>query len=188
MPATGTAYEGRVLALLPEEPAGRISTRNAGAISFRATLTRHSGGGIPSGPVLKDPAPGARFYSLAQTEDVASATQEISCEIRALYAGELSVALDAVLRSLTAHAALTEAVLETRAIRLADPSITPAPLAEELARQLSGTGLRVSSGPSWTPSVPGADASVGTRGFEDAFETFLRAHPAWQPRWRSSPR
>lgn len=173
--------------MLPGEPAGKISTRNAGAIAFRATLTRHSGEEIPSCPVLEDPAPGARFYSLARTEDGASAAQEISCEIRALYARELTAALDAVLRSVTAHAALTEALLETRAIRLADPSVTPAPLVEELARQLWGAGLRVSFGSSWTPT-PGADASVGTRGLEGSFETFLRVHPAWRPPWRSSPR
>lgn len=171
--------EGCILALLPEEPAGRISTRNAGAISFRAALTRRPDEEKWAGLVLGDPTPGARFYSLIRTDDAASATREISCEIRALYAEQLTAALEAVLRSVTAHAALTEALLETQAVRIADPSATPAPLVEMLARQLSGVGLRASFGPSWTP-VPGADASVGTRGLEDIFEAFLGAQPAWR--------
>ena len=153
---------------------------NAGAISFWANLSWCPGDGMPSGLIPCDPPPGARFYSLARTEDAALATRQISCEIRALQVGELTAALEAVLRSVTAHAALTEAVLETRAVRLADPVATPAPLAETLARQLSDAGLRSSLGPSWTPA-PGADASVGTGDLEDAFRAFLGAHPAWRP-------
>jgi hypothetical protein len=176
--------EGRVLALLPEEPAGRISTRNAGAISFRATLTRCPDEEKWAGPILGDPTPGARFYSLIR-RDAASATREISCEIRALYAEQLTAALEAVLRSVTAHAALIEALLETRAVRIADPSTTPTPLVEMLARQLSSAGLHASFGPSWTP-VLGAEASVGTRGLEDVFQAFLGAHPAWRPALRQT--
>jgi hypothetical protein len=130
-------------------------------------------------PVLGDPPPGARFYSLARTRDAASGNTEISCEIRALHVGQLTGALEAVLRSVAAHAALTEAVLETRAVRLADPSAAPSPLVETLARQLSDAGLRPSFGLSWTPA-PGADLSVGTRGLEDVFETFLATHPTWR--------
>ncbi|CAA9421736.1 MAG: hypothetical protein AVDCRST_MAG78-1089 [uncultured Rubrobacteraceae bacterium] len=84
------------------------------------------------------------------------------------------------MRSVTAHAALAEAVLETRVVRLANPLATPAPLVEKLARQLSGAGLHASVGPSWTPA-PGADASVGTRGLEGFFEAFLGAHSEWRP-------
>jgi hypothetical protein len=83
------------------------------------------------------------------------------------------------LRSVTAHAALTEAVLETRAVRLADPSETPASLVKELAQRMSDAGLRATLGPSWTPA-PDADVSIGTRGLEETFEAFLQAHPAWQ--------
>lgn len=178
----GTAQERRVLALLSEERAGAISTSNAGAVSFRATLSWPPGDGIPAGPILGEPAPDARFYSLVQTGDAASSTRQLSCEIRALRAGQLARALDGALRSVTAYAALTEAVLETRAVRLADPSVAPAALVEELARQLWGAGFPVSFGPSWTP-IPGADVSVGTRGLEEPFEAFLWKRPAW----RSSP-
>jgi hypothetical protein len=172
------APERAILALLPEEPAGRISTGSAGAISFWAALSRRPDEERRGVPVLGDPPPGARFYSLARTRDAASGNTEISCEIRALHVGQLTGALEAVLRSVAAHAALTEAVLETRAVRLANPS-APSPLVETLARQLSDAGLRPSFGPSWTPA-PGADLSVGTRGLEDVFETVLATHPTWR--------
>jgi hypothetical protein len=178
--AHGAVSGGCVLALLPEEPAGRISTRNAGAISFRVTLKTRPGEGMPSGPILGDPSPGARFYSLVLADDPASATRQISCEIRALHDEQLTAALDSALRSVTARAALTEAVLETCAVRLADPSETPNSLVKELARRMSGAGLRATFGPSWTP-VSDADVSVGTRGLEETFEGFLQAHPTWRP-------
>ncbi len=95
--------------------------------------------------------------------------------------------MNSVLRSVTTYATLTEAVLETRAVRLVDPRAPSAALVKALARQLWSAGLRVSFGPSWAP-VPDADVSVGTRGLEDdgvedAFEAFLRMHPAWRPQW-----
>ena len=110
-----------MLALLPEERAGRISTSNAGAISFHATLSWPPGEEMPVWSIFDEPTPGVRFYSLVQTDNLESATREISCEIRALHPAELTGALDAVLRSVTAHAALSEAVLTTRAVRLAQP-------------------------------------------------------------------
>jgi hypothetical protein len=172
-----------VLALLSEEPAGRISTSNAGAVTFEAALSWNPDDGIPTEPILGKPTPGARFYSLVQTEDPISATRRVSCEIRALRAERLTGALDDVLCSVTAHAALTEAVLETRAVRLAGPTVASAALVEELARQLWDEGFSVSFGPSWTPA-PGADVSVGIEGMESAFGAFLRTHPVW----RTSPR
>jgi hypothetical protein len=124
---------------------------------------------------------GARFYYLTQADadDTAAATRHVSCEIRALHAGQLTDALDGALRSVTAHATLTEAVLETRAVRLADPTAPSAALVEELARQLWSAEIPVSFGPSWTPT-PGADVSVGSRGLEEALDAFLLAHPAWR--------
>jgi hypothetical protein len=130
-------------------------------------------------PILGDPPPGARFYSLARTFDARSGDEELSCEIRALHVEQLTGALDAVLRSVAAHAALTEAVLETSAVRLANPLTAPSTLVKTLARQMSDAGLRPSFGSSWTPA-PGADLSIGTRGLEDALETFVAASPAWR--------
>jgi hypothetical protein len=182
-PGSAGRGEGCVLALLPEEPAGKISTRNAGAVSFGATLSWYPGDGVPAGPILGNPVPGARFYSLLQTDD-ASATRRVSCEIRALHAEGLARALDAALRSVTTHATLTEATLETCIVRIANPTAAYAAFVEELARQLWGANLPVSFGTSWTP-VPGAEVSVGIRGLEEAFETFLSEHSAWQAHPRS---
>ncbi len=177
----------RVLALLPGEPAGRISTRSAGAVSLRVALTVPPGTETSSEPILCAPVPGARYYSLAGGYDPASATRRISCEIRALHNEQLTAALDAALRSVTAYAALTEAVLETQAVRLADPSVTSPALVEEVARQLSGYGLRLSFGPSWTPA-PWAAASIGARGLEEALEGIFRVHPALRPERRTDTR
>lgn len=134
---------------------------------------------ISSEPILGSPTPAARFYSLSQTSDTVSATLRISYEVRALYNEQLAAALDAALRSVTAHAALAEAILETSVVRLASPSSPPAVLVEKLARQLSEFGLDASFGPSWTPAA-GADVSIGVRGVEDGLEAFLRAPPAWR--------
>ena len=133
-----------------------------------------------TGFTLGDPPPDTRFYSIVQTGDAASAVQEICCEIRALHIEQLTGALDAVLRSVTAYAALNEAVLETRAVRLADPSLTSTALAEGLARQLSRAGLGISFGSSWTPA-PFADASVGIQGLQEDFRSFLRPPPEGRP-------
>jgi hypothetical protein len=141
---------------------------------------------VPAELTLDEPTPGARFCFLVQTDHVESATRKISCEIRALYRAQLTDALDAVLRSVTVHAALTEAVLETRIIRLADPSEAHPTLAETLARQLSDFGLHVSSGPSWIPA-PGADVSVGTQGSGGVLERFLWSHPGWRARLDRRP-
>jgi hypothetical protein len=171
--------------LLSGEPAGRISTSNAGAVSFLATLSWPPGDGIPAGPVLGEPVPDARFYSLVQTDDAASATRRVSCEIRALSTEGLTRAIDGALRSATAHAALTEAVLEIQVVRLANPSETLPALVEELARQLGEAKLPVSFGPSWA-TAPDAAVSVGVRGLEEDFQTFLRAHPTWRTPFRLS--
>ncbi len=177
--ANGKSPESCTLALLSREPAGRIPTRSAGAVFFEATLTMRPGDELPSGPMLGEPTPGARFYSLTRTDDLASGTHKISCEIRALHLDPLTAALNTVLRSVTVRAALAEAVLETRALRLAEPSVTPDYLVEKLARQLLQYGLRPTFGPSWAP-VAGADISIGTRGREEDLQTFLHSYPGWK--------
>jgi hypothetical protein len=175
-PALG---EPRPLALLPGEPAGRISTTNAGAASFEATLEWHPKDDIPPGPVLSEPPFGAKLRYLTRTEDPISATLRVCCEVCASHAGELTSALDGVLRSVTGHAALTDATLEWRAVRLANPTVAPVALVEELARELWGSGFPVSFGPSYTP-VPGAWFSVGIKGSEHTLVPFLETHPLWQ--------
>ncbi len=175
----GVSREPPVLALLPGEPSGKISTINAGAVSLEATLAYRPGEEMPDGPTIEVlRLSGARLRYL-QSHDDPSGTRRLSCEIRALCAGRLAAALDVVLRCVTEHAALAEAVLETRAVRLAAPTIPPAVLVERLARHLWGAGLRVSFGPSWAPVPAGTGISVGSRSLDAAFEGLLRDYPEW---------
>ncbi|MDQ3912168.1 MAG: hypothetical protein M3305_10445 [Actinomycetota bacterium] len=166
-----------MLALLPDEPAGRISTRNAGAISFSATFSFDPEGAMANGPVaLGELSSEARLYSLVTSENVRAARRTISCEIRALSSDALTRALNDALRSVTTYAALTESVLEARAIKRTSPTVTPVALLEELACRLWGAGLSASFGPSWAP-IPAAEASVGMRGSEEDLKSCLRGYP-----------
>jgi hypothetical protein len=137
-------------------------------------------GDAPPSPVpqLPEPPPGAAFIP-AWEGDPTSATYRFSCEVRALRAAALAAALEGILRAVTAHAALADAVLEARAIRAVDPVVYPAPLVERLARDLWEAGLRVSFGPSWVPVLDGGLA-VGSAGLEGEIEGFLREHPVWR--------
>ena len=176
---TGALRARPVLALLPGEPAGRISTVNAGVVSFAATLSLRPGDKMPDGPSIGGLSlPGAKLCSL-YSSDGPSWTRRLSCEIRALHTGRLADALNVVLRSVTEYAALAEAVLETRIARLAESTTPPSALVERLARHLWRAGFRVSFGPSWASAPAGASISVGTLGLEAALEGFLSNHPAW---------
>lgn len=173
------------LALLPGEPAGRIPTANAGAVSLSATLHAPPDEPMLPGLFLDDPCPpGAKLFFLDRSLGL-SGSCRVSCEVRALRPDLLAVAVDAALRWVADYAALAGAVLETRVVRIADPAVPPAALVEGLARHLWEAGLRVSFGPSWTPSA-GADVSIGIGGAGAAFEALLRDHPAWRPRRPSS--
>lgn len=163
--------------LLSGEPAGRISTTSAGVAFFEATLSPRPGDAAPR-PEPGEPPPGARFLFPAWEVEPASSARRFSCEVRALRAAALTAALDGLLRAVTAHAALADAAVEARAVRLAEPAAHPAPLVEVLARDLWDAGFPVTFGPSWTPA-PGACAAVGIGGLEEV-EAFLREHPAWR--------
>lgn len=119
--------------------------------------------------------PGAKLYRLRLSYDEPGMCR-LSCEIRALRTDHLAAALDLVLRRVTEHAALAEAVLETRAVRLASPAAPPAILLERLARLLWEAGHRVSFGPSWEPLPAGIVISVGSRGLHAGS---LRGPSAW---------
>ncbi len=92
-------------------------------------------------------------------------------------ATELGSTLEVVLRTLTAVAALTEAVLEVGAVRTVAPRVSSASALEELARDIWAAGFGVRFGPLWTPA-PAADVCVGVGGGAGLHE-FLRSHPAW---------
>jgi len=137
-------------------------------------------GDAPAPPIFQfpEPPPGVAFIP-AWEGDRTSATYRFSCEVRALRAAALAAALEGLLRAVTAHAAVADAVLEARAIRSVEPVVYPGPLVERLARDLWEAGLRVSFGPSWVP-VLGGGLAVGSGGSKGEIEGFLRDHPVWR--------
>lgn len=175
----GASTEYRALALLPGEPPGKISTVNAGVISFEATLVYPPDEKIPERPAVEELClPGGKLYGFRFSCE-APGTHRLSCEIRALRTGHLAASLDLVLRRVSEHAALAEAVLEARAVRIASPTAPSAILLERLARHLWEAGYRVSFGPSWDPLPAGTGISVGSHGFNVTLECSLRDRFAW---------
>lgn len=133
---------------------------------------------MPSGPTLPG-LPGPFAHALAEVDDTEAATRTISGEIRALVEPALQHALDAVLRAVTERAALTEAVLETRAVYHCRPKSAPPGALQVLARDLWEAGFPVRFAPCWGP-VPEPGLALGVRGAEDELAGFLRAHPSWR--------
>jgi hypothetical protein len=129
---------------------------------------------VPPGPVLPE-LDGATRCSITETGD--RVTRRFAGEIKALTPTELGSALEATLRSLTAVAALTEALLEVGAVRTVPSRVASRPALEELARDLWRAGFSVRFGPSWAPARRAADAYVGSSG--DEVQEFLRLHPSW---------
>jgi len=117
---------------------------------------------------------------VVETDDTAAYTRAIVGEILALCETDLGSALESVLRSLTFTAALSDAVLETRASRAEAPAATPQVTLQALARDLWEAGFGVTFAPSWT-GVPFGAVGLGVRGAERELDGFLRAHPAWRP-------
>ena len=176
-PAGSPGYSA--VALLAEEPAGKIPTVSAGVARVEAALSCRPGDAPPSEPQLPEPPPGAVFISAWEGDPTASAAYRFSCEVRALRAVALAAALEGILRAVTARAALADAVLEARAIRSVEPVVYPAPLVERFARDLWEAGIRVSFGPSWVTNLDGGLA-VGSGGSEGEIESFLCDHPVWR--------
>ena len=167
----------RSVALLAGEPAGSIATRTAGAVEFEAMLSWRRQGDVPPEPVLPELLRGATRRSVTETEGPETATtRRLVGEIRSFEPAELGSALEATLRSLTATAALTEALLEIEAVCTVPPRVAPRWALEELARELWSAGFQVGFGPSWE-TAPEADAYVGSGAGE--LQEFLRAHPLW---------
>lgn len=117
--------------------------------------------------------------TLEQSPGTEEATRLVTGELRALCELELVVALDLLLRTITSKAALTDGVLETRAIRLASPRVTQASLVCEMALKLWEAGLRVTFGPSWEP-VLDADLALGAGGSKDDLEGVFLEKDSWR--------
>jgi hypothetical protein len=83
------------------------------------------------------------------------------------------------LRSLTTSAALSDAVLETRVIRVTPPASAPDITLQTLALDLRDAGFEVRFAPSWTP-VPKGAVGLGILGAEQELLSFIEAHLSWR--------
>jgi len=148
----------------------------AGRAALEATLSWRSPDDVPTEPALAAP-PGPARCSLVEFGE--AATRRLSGEVTALSRPELGAALEALVRGLTAFAALTEATLEVRVVRAVPPRVASPRALEGLARDLWEAGFSVRFEPSWTPAPP-AEAYLGVGGGEE-LARFLRSHPWWRP-------
>lgn len=162
------------------EPAGTVATRAAGLIEFSATLLPRRGEDLPKAPTLEDLPPSARC-SVLETDAAGckpAGEREILGEILALSEGDLGRALEGILRSLSIAAALSDAVLETRAARVRPARAVPAAGLQTLALDLRDAGFGVRFAPTWTPLAEG-ELGLGVLGAERELEGFLQEHPSW---------
>ena len=160
------------------DPAGTVATCTAGLLEFSATLSWNKLEDLPQEPTLAAMPERARC-SFVETDDPGTCRRGILGEILALSERDLGSALQTVLRSLTTSAALSDAVLETRATRVTPPASAPATTLQALALDLRDAGFEVRFGPSWTP-VPEGAVGLGVLGAEQELESFLDAHPSWR--------
>ena len=129
---------------------------------------------MPHDPILPELPLGDVRCTIAESEG--PKTRRLLGEIRAFSRPELGSALEAVLRSVTAAAGLTEAMLEVGAVRAVPPRVASPRAVEMLARDLWNAGFAVRFGPTWAPA-PEADVYVGSGG---GLGEFLRSHPSWR--------
>lgn len=161
------------------DPAGTVATRSAGLLEFSATFSWRSAEDLPRGPILPVLPDEKARCSVVETDDPGEARREILGEILGLTEADLGSALEAVLRSLTTAATVSEAVLETRAARVTPPKVTQAAALQALALDLRDAGFPVRFGPTWTPVADGGGICLGVSGAEEKLRSFLRTHASW---------
>jgi len=86
--------------------------------------------------------------------------------------------VDSVLRAISAASALSEAVLEACAVRLASPAVPPTATLEALAWDLRDAGFPVTFGRSWS-AAPDAEIAIETGADTDLAE-FLDGNSPWE--------
>ena len=156
------------------DPAGTVATFTAGLLEFSATLHWNRIEDLPQAPTLSTLPETARC-SLVETDDPETGRREILGEILALSERDLGSALENILRTLTTSAALSDAVLETRAVRVTPPASAPATTLQTLALDLRDAGFGVRFAPSWTP-VPEGAVGLGILGAEQELQSFIEAY------------
>jgi hypothetical protein len=160
------------------DPAGTVATRTAGLLEFSATLSWNSVEDLPKAPTLPVLPETARC-SVFETDDPETGKREILGEILAFSERDLGSALENVLRSLATSAALSDAVLETRATRVTPPVSAPATALQALALDLWDAGFGVTFAPSWAP-VPEGAVGLGILGAEQELRSFIEANSSWR--------
>jgi hypothetical protein len=160
------------------DPAGTVATCTAGLLEFSATLSWNRVEDLPQAPTLPV-LPDTARCTVVETDDPETGKRGILGEILAFSERDLGSALQNVLRSLTTSAALSDAVLETRAARVTPPASTPATTLQTLALDLRDAGFGVRFAPSWTP-VPGGAVGLGILGAEQELQSFIEAHLSWR--------
>ena len=153
-------------------------THAAGVIEVRASLVWQSPDDVPQSGLLPL-FPETVLARLTDSQETEETGRFITGELRALHEPSLTQALDHFLRTVTAKAALTDAVLEVRTFRTVNPKPSDAALVCGVARRLWDAGFRVTFGPSWGP-VTGADLALGTGGSDSALEGFVREAETWE--------
>ena len=160
------------------DPAGTVATCTAGLLEFAATLSWNRVEDLPQAPTL--PAlPETARCSVFETDDPETGKREVLGEMLALSERDLGSALENVLRTLATSAALSDAVLETRADRVTAPASAPATTLQALALDLWDAGFGVTFAPSWTPAPKGS-VGLGILGAEQELRSFIEAHPSWK--------
>lgn len=157
-----------------------ISTRSAGASEVFARLYWRTPADTTRESLL------GAIFDIEEPESTQHLldTQEAGCRVlrgnvRAMTPEALGERVRSFLRSVSVYAARTEAVLETRAARIADPVVFPVDVVGDLARILEEAGLPLGFGGVWTPLPPDATCGIGIGGMEEAFQALLRDHSRW---------
>ena len=161
-----------------EDLAGTVATRSAGLIEFSATLSFRRAEDVPEAPTPPVLPERARC-SVVETYDIAENRREILGEILALSEGDLGSALETILRSLTIAAALSDAILETRAACVAPVRPAPAETLQALALDVREAGFPVRFAPTWMPLAEG-EIGLGVSGKEQELRGFLEGHPSYR--------
>ena len=117
--------------------------------------------------------------SVVETDDIEKCRREILGGILALSEADLGSAMETLLRSLTVAAALSDAVLKTRATLVAPVRAAPAETLQALALDVRGAGFPVRFAPTWTTLSEG-EIGLGISGAEEELRNFLRAHPSYR--------
>lgn len=147
-------------------------------MEIRATLSWDGRGDAPADALLPAAPDGARL-DLAEAALSGGTARGISGTLRALTERDLGAALERVMRDISVAAALSDAVLEMRARRVAPPRAAPPDALQALALDLWTAGFSVRFAPSWTPAPAGA-VGLGLGGAGDGLRGFLADHPSWK--------